>query len=95
MYSLYIRAEADKIFKKLAKKNPHQLKIIHKKIKEIRANPEREYKFLRKPLQNYNSVHIDGHFILFFKINHKEREVEVCYYDHHDFAYKWKPKNSN
>ncbi len=66
MYDLYIKEEADKIFQKLAKKNPHQLSIIDKKITEIRSNPAHDYKFLRKPLQTFNRVHIDAHFVLIF-----------------------------
>ena len=38
MYDLEIKPKADKIFSKLAKKNPKQLMIIGKKIKEIRKN---------------------------------------------------------
>jgi len=46
MYNLDIKPTADKIFKKLTKKNLKQLKIIHKKIHEIRNNPRHEYKHL-------------------------------------------------
>lgn len=91
MYELDIKPEADKIFSKLANKDKKQLMIIHKKIEEIRSNPDRDYKFLRHPLQNYNSVHIDSHFALIFKINHKEAVIEIYYYDHHDYVYKWRP----
>tara|TARA_Y100000310_G_C20638020_1_gene792302 strand:+ start:1337 stop:1627 length:291 start_codon:yes stop_codon:yes gene_type:complete len=92
MYSLEIKPEADKIFKKLSKKNPKQLKIISNKIKEIRTNPSHEYKSLRKPLQSFNRVHIDKHFVLIFKIHHDKEIVEIFYYDHHDKVYKWKTK---
>ena len=91
MYELDIKPEADKIFSKLAKKNPKQLGIIHKKLLEIRSNPHHEYKFLRKPLQLYNRVHIDKHFVLIFKINHENKLVDVYYYDHHDKVYQWRP----
>ncbi|MBW2984442.1 addiction module toxin RelE [Candidatus Woesearchaeota archaeon] len=91
MYDLDIKPEADKIFKKLSKKNPNQLLAIHKKIQEIRSNPEHEYKFLRKPLQTFNRVHIDRHFVLIFKIKHEEKVVDIYYYDHHDNVYKWRP----
>lgn len=94
MYELDIKPEADKIFKKLAKKNQKQLIIIHKKIEEIRANPQHIYKLLKNPLQTFNRVHIDKHFVLIFKINHKEKIVEVYYYDHHDNVYQWRPKIS-
>ena len=76
MYKLDIKPEADKIFIKLAKKNRKQLLQIHKKIKEIRTVSERKYKYLREPLQNFNRVHIDKHFVLIFKINHKEKVDE-------------------
>jgi mRNA-degrading endonuclease RelE of RelBE toxin-antitoxin system len=91
MYNLDIKPEADKIFSKLAKKNIHQLRIINKKIQEIRLNPKHEYKFLRTPLQNYNRIHIDTNFVLILKINHKEELVEIYYYAHHDDIYKWGP----
>ncbi len=87
MYLLEIKPEADKIFSKLAKKNPRQLMIIDKKIKE---NPS-GYKFLRKPLQGFNRVHIDKHFVLIFKIDHEKKIVDIYYYDHHDSVYKWQP----
>ncbi len=93
MYDLEIKEEADNIFFKLSKKNPKQLKIIHKKILAIRQNPEHLYKFLRKPLQSFNRVHIDKHFVLVFKINHSKKIMIIYYYDHHDKVYKWRPKS--
>lgn len=92
MYQLEIKEEADKIFGKLARKNSKQLKIIGKKIKDIRMNPRRIYKFLRKPLQGFNRVHIDNHFVLVFKIDHFRETLIVYYFDHHDKAYKWRPR---
>lgn len=93
MYALDVKPEADKIFEKLTKKNPTQLRMIQKKIEEIQANPLHAYKFLRKPLQLFNRVHIDKHFVLIFKIDHEEQAVVVYYYDHHDFVYQWRPRN--
>ncbi len=90
MYTLDIKEEADKIFKKLSKKNKKQLMIIFKKISEIRKNPY-GYKFLRKPLHGFNRVHIDKHYVLIFKIHHETESIEVFYYDHHDNVYKWQP----
>jgi len=92
MYDLDIKKEADKIFYKLSKKNPKQLAIINKKIKEIRTNPHHDYKFLRSPLQGFNRVHIDKHFVLIFKINHQQKLVTVFHYHHHDYVYQWQPK---
>ncbi|MBD3261903.1 MAG: addiction module toxin RelE [Candidatus Altiarchaeales archaeon] len=93
MYSIDIKPEADKIFKKLARKNQRQLKIIDKKITAIRKNPFHKYKFLRKPLQTFNRVHIDTNFVLIFKIDHKNEVIDIYYFDHPDEVYQWKPKN--
>ncbi len=91
MYDLEIKEEADKIFSKLAKKNPKQLQIISNKVKEIRERPH-GYKFLRAPLQMFNRVHIDTHFVLVFRIDNERKVIEVYYYDHHDFVYSWRPR---
>ena len=77
MYSLSIKPEADKIFGKLAKKNQKQLRIIGKKIAEIRLNPFHKYKPLREQLQTFNRVHIDKHFVLIFKIEHEHKLVDI------------------
>jgi len=92
MYFLYIKPEADRIFQKLTKKNPNQLQIIDKKLKQIRINPFHRYKFLRKPLQLFNRIHIDKHFVLIFKIDHNNKIVDVYFYGHHDEVYQWRPK---
>ncbi|MBI3033986.1 hypothetical protein HYY72_02405 [Candidatus Woesearchaeota archaeon] len=93
MYDIYVKPEADDIFKRLIKKNPKQLEIIDKKLLEIRSNPDHGYKFLRKPVQLFNRVHIDKHFVLIFKIDHLRKIVDVFYYDHHDKVYQWRPKD--
>ena len=91
MYTLDIKEEVDKIFRKLAKKNPRQLMIINKKILEIRNSPY-GYKHLRKPLQGFSRVHIDKHYVLIFKIDKENKTIEIFYFDHHDQVYKWQPK---
>jgi YafQ family addiction module toxin component len=91
MYNLFIKPTADKIFKKMVKKNQRRLKMVFKKIQEIRENPDHKYKFLRKPLQNFNRVHINTNFVLIFSINHKKKAVEIFYFGHHDEVYKWRP----
>ena len=88
MYDLYVRPHADKIFEKLLKKNKNQLEIINKKIKEARANPNHDYKFLKSPLNGFNRVHIDKHFVLIFKIDHSKGLVEIWTFEHHDDVYK-------
>lgn len=92
MYYLEVKEEADKIFQKLARKNPHQFEMIEKKVEEIRSNPEHIYKFLHSPLQGFNRVHINSHFVLIFKIDHVRKTVVLYYYGHHDDVYKWRPK---
>ena len=90
MYGLEIKPEADKIFEKLAKKNPKQLSIINSKVTEICTNPLHSYKFLRRPLQLFNRVHIDSSFVLIFKIDHQRQIVVIYYFDHHNFVYQWR-----
>ena len=84
MYDLEVKQKADKIFFKLGKKDPNRMQAINKKLNEICSNPFHEYKFLKKPLQKYNRVHIDKHFVLIFETNHKKRVIEVHNYGHHD-----------
>ncbi|MBI4918897.1 addiction module toxin RelE [archaeon] len=91
MYCLEIKPEADKIFRKLANRNVRQLQIIHKKIEEIRETPC-GYKFLRAPLNGFNRVHIDSHFVLIFRIDHVKKAAIIYYFDHHDSVYDWRPK---
>lgn len=93
MYDLSIKPEADRIFRKLEKKDKNLLRIVHKKILEIRQNPYHRYKFLKNPLQNFNRVHINTHFVLIFFINHTSKLVDIYYFAHHDKAYKWKYKS--
>jgi len=90
MYELEIKPEADRIFSKLAKKDPQQLKRIEKKIREILERPT-GYKFLRKPLNGFNRVHIDKHFVLIFRVEHDRKTVIIYYFGHHDTVYKWEP----
>ncbi len=91
MYGLEIKEEADKIFLKLAKKNIQQLRIINKKIQEIRERPF-GYKHLRKPLHGFFRVHIDTHFVLIFKVDNERKAIIIYYFDHHDEVYQWRPK---
>lgn len=92
MYDLEIKPTADKIFKKLAKKNRKQLEIISKKILDIRTNPNHKYKHLRKPLEDFYRVHIDKNFVLIFDIDHLDEVVIIYYFDHHDNVYEWRPR---
>jgi YafQ family addiction module toxin component len=85
-YSLEFRESVEKTFHKLAKKNPKQLEIIHKKIQEIRQNPQ-TFKNLRAPMQHLKRVHIDKSFILVFSVNEETKTVVIEDFDHHDRIY--------
>lgn len=87
MYDLALRRSVEKIFSKLAKKNPKQLETIHKKIQEIRRDPHR-YKNLRRPLQHLKRVHVDKSYVLVFSIDYAGNLVIIEDYDHHDDIYK-------
>jgi len=87
MYDCELRKSVEKIFFKLAKKNPKQLEIIHKKIEEIRSNPQ-HYKNLKRPLRHLRRVHIDRSFVLVFSIDESRKTVIIEDYDHHDNIYK-------
>ncbi len=86
MYSYELRKSVEKIFFKLAKKNPKQMYIIEEKIKEIIKNPH-HYKNLRKPLQHLKRVHVDKSFVLAFSVDEERKVVIIEDYDHHDNIY--------
>ena len=86
MYSYELRKTVEKIFLKLAKRNPKQLLIIEGKIQEIRQNPQ-HYKNLRKPLQDLKRVHIDKSFVLTFSVDENTKRIIIEDYDHHDNIY--------
>ena len=87
MYKLAIKANLDKKFKKLKKKDREMLVMIDRKVQEILDNPYR-FKPLRKPLQNKRRVHIGGSFVLIYEVNEDEKKVTLHDFDHHDNIYK-------
>jgi len=87
MYSYELRKSVEKIFFKLARKNPKQLEIIEKKIKEVVQNPQ-HYKNLKRPMQHLKRVHIDKSFILLFSVDEARKTVIIEDYDHHDKIYE-------
>lgn len=92
MYDLYIKPNADRIFKKLSRKDRRQLLMVHKKIQEIREKPHHEYKHLRKPLEDFYRVHIGSSFVLIFAIDHADQRITIYYNGHHDDVCQWRPK---
>lgn len=85
MYSLENSPNIDIIFKKLAKKNPKQLEIITRKLKEIVENPH-HFKPLSNVMKGFRRVHI-GPFVLIFSIDEKRKVVILEDFDHHDKIY--------
>ncbi len=76
----------EKIFFKLAKRNPKQMYIIGKNIEEVLQKPQ-HYKNLRTPLQNLKAVHVDKSFVLTFSVDEELKIVIFEDYDHHDKVY--------
>ena len=90
IYALEFKPGLDKIFWKLLKKNRIHLEVINKKIKYLRANPFKRYKFLRKPLEGFNRIRLNKHFILVFIVDHFSKTVVLYHYAHHDEVYDWR-----
>ncbi len=86
MYSLEVRESVDRIFSKLSKKNPKQMQIIYKKIKQVLENPL-HFKPLRAPMQHLRRVHIDKSFVLTYSVDEQNEIVVIEDYDHHDNVY--------
>jgi mRNA-degrading endonuclease RelE of RelBE toxin-antitoxin system len=87
MYKIELKPRVIIIFDKLSKKERSRLLKIRKKIISISKNPFASYKFLKKPLQGINRVHIDKHFVLTFRIDHSKRRMIIEDFDHHDKIY--------
>ena len=87
MYDYELKTNVEKKFSKLVKKDKFLLLLINKKIDYICRDPFHSYKFLRKPMQNFNRVHIMDHFVLVFFIDHSKKLITFCNFDHHDNIY--------
>jgi YafQ family addiction module toxin component len=88
MYVLETREHVDRIFKKLAKRNPNQMEAISKKIQEILEDPHR-YKPMHFPLAGMRRVHF-ANFVLLFSIDELRKTVTLEDYEHHDKVYRSK-----
>lgn len=87
---MYTDSYSEEIIKKLVKlkkKDPTQYLIVRKKMDQILANPEHQYKNLHYSMKGIQRVHI-GHFVLVFVIDDIKKVVSFEDYDHHDFIYK-------
>jgi YafQ family addiction module toxin component len=86
MYVLELRGHVDRIFKKLAKRNPSQMKAIMEKIDEILEDPHR-FKPLHYPLVGMRRVHF-GNFVLTYSVDEARKSVVLEDYEHHDKVYR-------
>ncbi len=86
MYDLETRGHVDKIFKKLARKNPKQMEIIARKVQEILEAP-RLFKPTHFPLAGKRRVHF-GSYVLLFSIDEARKTVVLEDYEHHDRIYR-------
>ena len=85
-YLLDISEKAEKIFSKLKNKNIKQMKIINKKIIQIRSNPY-HFKPLRGDMHGARRVHIDKSFVLTYEIDEEKKLIRLLDFDHHDRIY--------
>ena len=88
MYALEAREHVDRIFKKLAKRNPNQMDVIARKIQEILEDPHR-FKPMHFPLGGMRRIHF-GSFVLLFSIDEQRKTVILEDYEHHDRVYRAK-----
>ncbi|PKK81204.1 MAG: addiction module toxin RelE [Thermoplasmata archaeon HGW-Thermoplasmata-2] len=86
MYGYELRKSVEKIFFKLAKKDSKLLKDAHRKIEEIRSNPN-HCKNLRYPLQRLKRVHVGGSFVMVFSVDEARKIIIIEEFDHHDNIY--------
>jgi YafQ family addiction module toxin component len=82
-YSFEKTETVDRIFSKLEKRNPKQLKIIYKKLEQI-CNDPYLFKPLRNDMKNIREVHIDKHFVLLYSVDESRKIVILKDYNHHD-----------
>lgn len=86
MYILETREHVDRIFKKLARRNPDQLRAIGEKIEEILGDTYR-FKPMHYPLAGIRRVHF-GNFVLLYSIDEQRKTVVLEDYEHHDRVYR-------
>lgn len=85
MYALETRGHVDRIFKKLARRNPDQMEAIAKKIEEILEDPHK-FKPMHFPLAGMRRVHF-GILVLLFSVDEERKTVILEDYEHHDNVY--------
>ena len=86
-YTLEVKPFLDKIFRKIGKRDPEQLRALRNKTRQILEDPYR-FKPLSASMKNKRRVHVYGSFVLLYEIHENEKSVELLDYDHHDKIYK-------
>ncbi len=77
-----------KIMSKLYKRDRITHEALMKKIQEILTCDDiAHYKNLRRPMQAFKRVHINGPFVLIFKYIEEENKILFYDFDHHDNIY--------
>ncbi len=84
-YQPEVRPQLQRIFRKLAKKNPQLNIAIQEKMEEIVQNPQ-HYKPLGNVMKGKYRVHF-GSFVLVFSIDEARKIVIFEDFDHHDKIY--------
>ncbi|MBI4015773.1 MAG: type II toxin-antitoxin system mRNA interferase toxin, RelE/StbE family [Candidatus Aenigmarchaeota archaeon] len=79
--------DIEKDLKKRFRKNPHQRRIIDKKLEKVRQNPYAHGEPLVGRWKGYYSVHIDSHFILIYSVDEEFHRINVVTYGKHDPTY--------
>jgi YafQ family addiction module toxin component len=90
MFDFDLTDELKLIIRKLIKKDNKKALIINKKIKEIincDQNSIQHYKNLKYDLKEYKRVHIDGSFVLIFRVDLSKNFILFVDFDHHDKVY--------
>ena len=77
MYKLERSEKLKKILKKLFKKDKVRYEATLKKIDEvINTNDPNHYKNLSYDMKTFKRVHIDSHFVLIFKVDENETDLD-------------------
>lgn len=91
MFDFDLTEELKFVLQKLAHRDKKRVEIVNKKIKEIiscDANTISHYKNLRYELKELKRVHIDGNFVLTFKVDIGKNFILFVELEHHDNVYQ-------
>ena len=80
------------LIKKLVKRDKKKVRIINRKIREIvQTDPEsidERYKNLKYSLSDRKRVHIEGPFVMTFRVDKSRNHIVFLDYNHHDRIYE-------